>query len=388
MKLFPRRWNPGPAAALVSVLCAACASYDTSPAQVACEQMLNALKVGQVPVRTGAEYCVNVAMSADEGAIDFQGEHLGDCLSEIESLGSMLDITAPSVFAEQLPACRALFEAARADGESCHLDLECPAGSHCTSLSNRCPGICERYVQEGGACGSEEGTCEYAEYRCEDATCVSYRQEGEACTRMSGCASGLNCVESICTPPQEDGGPCEIYHHSGCQEGFTCDVDRTCHPRGGEGADCLTSEEYRDILIEEGIFGFGAASLGQCTDGLACQAGVCAAEIASGGACNPADWITCVEGHYCDQESLTCEPPPAVGEPCSELVTCEGFPATYCAFDDPSEGVCTEKLGEGEPCSAPSECGAGLWCSEGSCEHDRCRDFMTSQGLGGIAGRP
>jgi hypothetical protein len=143
-----------------------------------------------------------------------------------------------------------------------------------------------------------------------------------------------------------------------------------------------------EITTKGTAYGLGLANYPQCADGLACRAGVCAQLVSRGGACDPADWPECAERLYCDRDSKTCEPPRKLGESCKEGMPCEGFPMTICALDeDGVSGVCVERNGIGESCSDQWDCAIGLVCRDNSCQRNRCRDFLTSQGLTGLVSR-
>jgi hypothetical protein len=139
---------------------------------------------------------------------------------------------------------------------------------------------------------------------------------------------------------------------------------RRCKPLFGDG-------NLGDPCSSAGSFGF--LGLGDtCAPGLACENSQCVELVEAGGEpCaaydNGPGRFVCPPGTRCsdpdDDGAVTCEPPPAAGEPCD--------PFAYECQEDlichPTELLCTERPEPGQAC-LEGQCAAGNVCANEMCQ--------------------
>jgi len=191
----------------------------------------------------------------------------------------------------------------------------------------------------------EEDVRAYAEARC--------AAQLECC----GALEKPDCVESLTSTVMGLGSVvgAEMTYFETCMEGLLayadeieCDREAVGSPacllgvgRGNHGDECEN--------VDDGI----AFYMTTCRDGLRCSFGRCVDAIFDG--TQPAGlgencsvYISCETGLFCGVDSA-CREMILEGEMCAEGQVCErGF---YCGGDlESGEGICTERLGPGEPC--------------------------------------
>ena len=161
-------------------------------------------------------------------------------------------------------------------------------------------------------------------------------------------------------------------------EGGACIDDEECVDDGqcfvaacGEACcvgECVPGEGPGGGTVEIG----GDCSEADCVSGAYCQndfmtgTAVCAAVVASGGACE--DFDACAQGLWCagfDFETPgTCSAPPDRGESCEGFGLCDRAD-DYC---DPADQICKAVKGPGETCMVDSnECAQYTTCLDGTC---------------------
>lgn len=195
---------------------------------------------------------------------------------------------------------------------------------------------------------------------------------GAVCEKPTSCDNGGVCCAGLCRAPSPTGGMCSS--GQGCMPGDHC-ASGTCRS-GAVGSPCNGSYD--------------------CDDQLWCNAGMCAADFASGGNCINDDQCpspevcvgtglmppqgkcgrvdtvgapceggagSCYEGLYCLQPQATvlgtCQPTPALGESCAASNYCGQF--LFCN----AASVCEDLAGSGEPCGGAGsvQCNPGLFCT-------------------------
>ena len=186
------------------------------------------------------------------------------------------------------------------------------------------------------------------------APCLPYHGNvglGDACQVYSGvgfsnCAQGTVCFNEVCVDPCAgfDEG---LAAGEACRDGF--EVLGDC----GEGLVCDAGGSDTCIALP----GPGqACPQNQCAEGSFCQQIItdtmCVAQLPNGMACNDAE--ECIGGH-CIQGS--CSDLPQGGQPCAGECA-EGFSC--------ESGVCVAPAMEGQPCSTVS-CDVGLVCVDSFC---------------------
>ena len=144
---------------------------------------------------------------------------------------------------------------------------------------------------------------------------------GAACATPEDCDEGLTCIDSDRFP----GGYCSaLCSDASCPEGARCVA--------GFGAKLCLAECTAD---------------GDCRDGYQCWAGVCQPTCESDGECGSAG-ATCEAGRCSGAECV-------VDSDCAGELVCL---ASRCTEDVP--GDAGTGLGNGEPCTAPSQCLSGI----------------------------
>jgi hypothetical protein len=207
-----------------------------------------------------------------------------------------------------------------------------------------------------------------------DAVPAGTRADGESCAFDTECAHGRCGGGDQC-------GTCSAKHPAGdichgdddCVAGLGCGSDGKCAARANVGESCKTSP---------------------CHAPLSCIAGVCAAPIADGKACDPTigfnacDWSN---GRECDVTSRTCQTQDlhGIGQECGYTLDNGAFrlrgqcePGLRCALNA-IRGVCVAETQVGEGCffaGGPdgAQCEHGATCVAGRCVAKTaasCKDF-------------
>jgi hypothetical protein len=212
--------------------------------------------------------------------------------------------------------------------------------------------------------------------------CLPYHGDvelGAPCSNVGGnvfsnCAQGLFCAESVCVDPCDlfanaiaEGEPCRDGFEvlGDCAEGLVCDAGAsdTCIALPGPGQACPQGACAEGSWCQQ--IGTDAMCVellpvgGECDDGRACasaycQAGTCADVPAEGEPCTD----LCADALFCD--GGVCSRGAAAGESCETRICEFGL---VCL-----SGVCEPGPGEGEPC-AEGQCAIDFTCGpEGTCE--------------------
>ena len=174
------------------------------------------------------------------------------------------------------------------------------------------------------------------------------------------CAQGLWCDGEVCIDPCATAGEGEDCLNVRCAEGLECqyeidpetgDATAICVEPAGEGEDCSNVS---------------------CGDGLVCrpdasfETQICVRPAGAGEDCSQ---LPCGNELVCAQDTSTCAPYPAAGEPCPQGICQEG---AYCEMTDadPPNGVCVAQKGEGESCANDMECASWSCSEDGTCAPD------------------
>lgn len=257
---------------------------------------------------SGAEL-VELQHAVADGSVLYDEEAMEECL-DAAALQSC-DKTAEDARV-QPPACRDAIRGTVADGGACAIGEQCVSGS-CDNPSCGmacCVGTCEPTVSEvaiGGACGTNTTVCVEGAFCNTSLICQALLAANEPCIIDEQCGYGLYCsgTTDTCTDAPNRGDACP---DDECADlGTFCDADGTCAalPRRGE-------------------------------------------------ACEP--FGGCVVPNLCNPDTLTCEPPPGVGQPCD-------FVCAVGAYCDEVSGSCIAEKANGQPCETGGECASGL-CDE------------------------
>lgn len=266
------------------------------------------------------------------GTVVYDAEAASRCLDAFAEL-PCTDVFAPTT----LPGCDDVFVPA------------VPAGGACAGRQECIDGVCEI----GASCPG---------------TCVALGGAGTSCSG-GDCQDDLICYMGSCEAPHPAGGACA--DDVDCERGLRCGDEGTCEPLLADGAPCANNFECAGASVcSNGMCGPGAAEGEACETGftpsVTCQVGLrcdpasetCVPVSLPGEAC--AANVNCPATFWCD--GGTCEPLPALGEPCA------GAPGCFRGLCD--AGTC--RLGrEGEPCSSglsatPATCESGLYCGPGA----------------------
>ena len=167
------------------------------------------------------------------------------------------------------------------------------------------------------------------------------KKEVASCSAPSACAAGQVCVTKIefptvrnyCIEAAKAFARCDPISWDTCVEGYFCGqvpfdsgeaFARVCLSRSGAGESCVVEK-------------------GSCVDGYRCQNGVCTARKPAGEACVSSS--ECLEGHFCSQDSDTCEAVHQAGGACRAAnAICKGSDCLYFS-DYCAEGLVCDKDG-------------------------------------------
>ncbi|MHC4837624.1 MAG: hypothetical protein ACYTF3_05505 [Planctomycetota bacterium] len=190
-----------------------------------------------------------------------------------------------------------------------------------------------------------------------DLRCDVPAQRGAACVDASQCAAGLYCAAGSCQPLLPIGAPCAPAGDQ-CSTGYCGFDDATesylCTARPASGEAC------RFATVD------------------ACPAGEVCVQLSDGRRCRPPAGLGaecsllggarfynhgCRIGLRCDADTETCQPAPALGEPCDPGVgsgpECAAFETQYC---DRMTARCALRVEDGEACSTYYACVPGAFC--------------------------
>lgn len=167
---------------------------------------------------------------------------------------------------------------------------------------------------------------------------------------------------------------CSAYTAAQCDAELRCGTLATA-----QRASCLSTRAFQCGIelarLDAGAWRFDDAVAKDCVDDLASQAdaGVCASVTfcdpwrPAGGVGAPCSYLECVDGTYCQPNTLgcrTCQPLKRLGEACDTFNSC-GF-GTFCPFTRPADdaGVrrCAPSVPEGGECQTAFECVDGGVC--------------------------
>lgn len=297
--------------ACVSGTCTSCATATCTADQklgeliaAACEHAVG--QEGTSGYNSGVEalFCSNdpdllplfhyIRTAVGDGRVTIDVAALPACASSADILGSLV--------------CTSALHGTVVDAGACLLDIEC--------MSHRC-------VLAHGTCGG---------------TCAPPGPAHAPCGTDTDCATGLACIETMCTAPPSVGMSCT----SVCTSDASCNASHVCEARHDVGGDCAR-------------FGMG----GDCLPTLACISSHCAAPPTTGMACWP-DYLLerCAAGQRCD--GTTCRMPAVTGGACT---TNEG-----CAYGSRCiMSVCTVIIPPGGECTESATCALGTGCRDGRC---------------------
>jgi hypothetical protein len=222
--------------------------------------------------------------------------------------------------------------------------------------------ICVPRLGAGATCNAETDCntglfCDFGQGRC-----VGLKNEGTACTQDRECASGLTCRfndaqnQQICRGVSDAG--------EGCEEDIDCNV----------GLDCRFDDNgTREICRGLSNADERCQAQGDCGPGLDCRFNdeqtfeICRALSGDGETCE--DVLDCDNGLDCRQDPNDfrnkCLGPGAAGDVCGDDSDCTAPLA--CRFNNNlGQTVCSELLGNGEPCPSgvDTDCELGLRCRD------------------------
>ena len=262
---------------------------------------------------------------------------------------------------------------------------------------------CSPFQCSSGACGTDcrVSGC-VSPFACDTSSgkCVSGGSQGSPCS-AGPCASGLTCVDGVCCASSScpSGSSCSGPVNAGTchlSQGTACTTDSACgtnHCTDGVCCDQACTGQCQACNLSpvgtcSGVLGAPVTSAG--TTRSACSGASTDPKCAQ--ACNGVDSTAChypggsttcsantcsslVETHAsscdgagnCSDKPVSCSVyggyvcgPTACLRSCTLDTDC--IAGDYCAG-----GVCTAKLGTGNPCTSASACGAGLFCTNGYC---------------------
>jgi len=320
--------------------------------------------------------------------------------------GFCLRSEAPAGYLECVGTCTAF----KLSGEECAGSDRCAEGLFCTGgecnppvgVGEDCTGqICEdglvcsqvapttcREPGDVGADCSDDYDCSGAAV-CLDDQCAQGAAEGEHCRSNESCVEGMYCVydTQTCAPFLSAGDTCDSGYDQ-CVDGYACSSGdpSTCvvwygalnDPCGAYGCEeglwCDQSSDDVGVCVSTLGEGEECDANGTCDDGLYCMDdGNCHAPGELDDPCGVFTEASCVQGLFCDRETVLCKPARAEDETCNPftpVTSCQEGLYCACLADgcpgvssghDP-EDVCVLKVENGESCSSSEECISG-YCS-------------------------
>ncbi len=252
------------------------------------------------------------------------------------------------------------------DGALCQLGSEC-ASTFCTDgvcCQNACNGACQSCGGQG-ICGADEDFSLCNGGTCQNGSCIpDPLPDGELCSFGGQCGSGF-CTDGVCCNEFCFGdcnacsvaagatvnGICEATVGAPCDNPFNCADDDVCSSDGVCIADspiCPITECLEDSFCGKGsCFDTPLDDGTGCSNGGACQGGVCIpAELFP-------DGDDCVDGAQC------------LSGNCVDDVCCNGTCVGECIACSTGEGA--DEDGICGPITDGALCGKGGSCSDGAC---------------------
>jgi len=268
-------------------------------------------------------------------------------------------------------------------GEDCAGAI-CEDGLVCSQIA---PTTCRQPGEVGADCSDDYDCAGVA--ACLDDLCALEVAEGEHCRSNESCAEGLYCnyEDQLCTPFLGDGDTCDSGYDQ-CVDGYACSSANpsTCVVWYGaendacgaygceEGLWCDQSSDEVGVCIAKLGDGADCNADTTCQDGLYCMDdGNCHAPGELDDPCSVFTEPSCVQGLFCDRETVLCKEARAEDETCNPgmpLTSCqEGLYCACLADECPAvssghdpEDVCVLQLEDGEYCTSGEECVSGF-CS-------------------------
>jgi hypothetical protein len=161
------------------------------------------------------------------------------------------------------------------------------------------------------------------------------KPNGQPCREPRQCVSG-NCTDDFCC------------RDAACPPGQRCDIpgfEGICHAPGVPGDPCDLPDQCDPPF---------------CVDGYCCTSAVClAGEFCNTGSCGPPG----PPGTGCNANEQ-CNPPNCVNDTCCNMSAC---PVGQRCDIPPFEGMCSARLGIGEPCIDDGQCQENLFCTDNVC---------------------
>ncbi len=258
-----------------------------------------------IEVTESTEAVAHLAAALDNGRVQVDWDAWNQCAATMECSAALNEGS------RGLP-CSDAITGTVAEGDGCFSDVEC-AGS---GLSHRCS-------SEGPQCGR----------------CVPLQAEGEACDEEDDCRAGLTC------PEDEDGPQVCVAAVSMLAAGAACDAengplegncdmwsDLICLAEEGQEVGTCTEATF-DAQAGEFCFLFAGVF---CSEGLVCpmtfmpdeeNPPTCRQPVAAGETCLEGEGFAfmmtpCVEGYYCNEETMVCDSKKAIGASCEEDGEC------------------------------------------------------------------
>lgn len=271
----------------------------------------------------------------------------------------------------------------------CLPDLWCqPGGADPEAAIVTCQ-VCKPRLAAGGECQQYGRSCEdglHCSYTEEGPrVCAPLDADGTRCVESEQCQSGF-CNETLdplggwgqCDPGGNEGDPCRDEADTAslgydCRPEFHCDQD-TCQPKRRSGEPCSDGYECATAACDLDAGVCGQANGTACYDHPQCASGLCIDELCTSGAEG-----ACVSDGQCDGDDIcvgACRPPNCFcsgnGCPIGACGPAGGGGGGCqededCASGDCEDGVCTQALQIGDPCSASYECYPVGSCSNGVC---------------------
>jgi hypothetical protein len=264
--------------------------------------------------------------SEREGAIDYDGSSLPDCIEDYSNLA------CEDVSVRFPEGCKEAIKGLSGEGATCAHALECEPELYCDLSS---------------------------------CACKQLAADGDACLASDECAAGLACFMGACAPLGAEGEACEGGVAPACLTGLVCvNADAMAMLAGR----CFPTENL--FIASEGQ----ACNFGDpptlCREGLSCPFRLlfptCVATAEPGGACELALPDMCPEGEYCS--SGICTPAPGPGEPCATGLVAKRNCAAYARC---VSGTCRLLGDNGNTCVSAEECWSGV-CTAGKCAAPHC----------------
>ncbi len=267
-------------------------------------------------------------------------------------------------------------------GQTCltsYSTTPCAPGTFCDYAAS--PDTCTTRFAVGTSCSSNSSGCvetAFCDYSSYPSLCVAKKGAGGSCT-YDQCASGLYCMNSVCTALGAAGASCQGY--SGCQSQFSCDqVSRTCQTyvynlNAGSACTgstqncsysthCKGAKENPDggigmvgTCAVPALYDACTGSAYECPTHAYCgDAGVCLGATTNNHCTYPSE---CLEGYTCNSFSQ-CAAYIALGQPCLTS-TAPCTPPNVCRPSSvgSATGTCSELGGTGISCSTSGSSGTG-----------------------------